>query len=161
MTEEIPPTGAVPAYRPDWVPVRGHHLWRCGVHFDVVRMPGPYGRAVAARLRELVAPGDAGAVVYEEKGGGWTYFLLPPNSADDYTWPADVERLSGPRTIAYVGVPALPGAGNTWPLSWCSPPTRVAPFVEPEVLLDVLLDGRLSPPAPPAGTGAGRRSRRP
>ncbi|MEV4432168.1 hypothetical protein [Streptomyces sp. NPDC049585] len=157
MTKENPPTGVAPAYRPDWVPLRGHHLWRCGVHFDVVRVPGAYGQAIAARLRELVGPGDAGAIVYEEKGGGWTYFLLPPGSAEDYSWPANVERLSGPRTIAYIGVPALPGTGNTWPLSWCSPPTRVAPFVEPEVLLDVLL----SPPEPRAATGAGRRSRRP
>ncbi|GGP72572.1 hypothetical protein [Streptomyces abikoensis] len=132
--ETHPPTSTI-AFRPEWVPLAGHHLWRCGVHFDAVRAQGVRGEEFALQLIERAAP-DPGPVVCEAKGFRWTYFLLPPGTAKNYPWPMGVQWFSGTRTIAYIGVPAL--TGNTWPLLWYSRPTRAAPFVDPKTLHNVM-----------------------
>ncbi len=158
VNEEIPPVGprgvrggpdaatkALP-YRPSWVPRWGHHLWRCGVHFDVLRMYGERGEATVRRL--VVNVGErAGPVVGEATGFRWTYFLLAPGTAREHVWPVDVQRYAGPRTVVYIGVPAL--QGNTWPLGWSSRPTRDAPFVDPGELLRALSECPVPPPPGP------------
>ncbi|MEV7194032.1 hypothetical protein AB0N81_19820 [Streptomyces sp. NPDC093510] len=125
---------------PEWVPVAGHQLRVSGVHFDTLRIQGVRGEQVAARL-VAEADGDAGPVICEATGFRWMYFLVAPGTAKDHTWPLGVQRFGTPRTVTYIGVPAL--NGNTWPLIWHSEPTPTAPYVEAGRLLAVL--GRVSP----------------
>ncbi|MCB5170255.1 hypothetical protein LG634_36335 [Streptomyces bambusae] len=123
--------------RPDWVPLLGHRLHPTGVHFDAVRIQGVRGEAVAAQLDEATG-GQAGPVICEATGFRWMYFLLAPGAAAGYAWPLGVQRFTArPRTVAYIGVPAL--EGNTWPLSWQSRPSHAARFVDAAALFDVLV----------------------
>ncbi|MGW6060628.1 hypothetical protein [Streptomyces sp. NPDC055189] len=120
---------------PEWVPMAGHHLRMSGVHFDALRIQGAPGGLVAARLVRETGD-DAGPVICEASGARWMYFLVAPGTAKDHSWPLGVQRFGTPRTVTYIGVPAL--AGNTWPLSWYSEPTPTAPYVEPARLLKAL-----------------------
>jgi len=120
-----------PVVRPDWAPVQGHVLRLSGVHFDAVRVHGVRGEHIAERYVTLTCDSDAdpGPVICEATGFRWLYFLLPPGTAGEWRWPPGLQLFgSSTRTVTYVGVPALDG--NTWPLRWCSPPTRDAPFVD-------------------------------
>ncbi|WP_202121256.1 hypothetical protein [Streptomyces sp. BA2] len=125
---------------PEWVPLAGHQLRVSGVHFDAIRIQGVRGEQVAAQLIARTE-GDAGPVICEASGGRWMYFLVAPGSAANHAWPLGVQRFGTPRTVTYIGIPAL--AGNTWPLGWYSEPTPTAPYVEPGQLLGALsgLDG--------------------
>lgn len=120
---------------PEWVPLAGHQLRVSGVHFDAIRIQGVRGEEVAAQLIAQTE-GDAGPVVCEASGGRWMYFLVAPGTAKDHRWPLGVQRFGTPRTMTYIGIPAL--AGNTWPLGWYSEPTPTAPYVEAGQLLGVL-----------------------
>ncbi|MGW2225598.1 hypothetical protein [Streptomyces formicae] len=120
---------------PEWVPVAGHQLRVSGVHFDAIRIQGVRGEQVAARL-VAEADGDAGPVICEAVGCRWTYFLVAPGTAKDHAWPLGVQRFGTPRTVTYIGIPAL--NGNTWPLQWYSEPTPTAPYVEGAQLLAAL-----------------------
>ncbi|MGW7103466.1 hypothetical protein [Streptomyces sp. NPDC054838] len=129
MNEETSPR----AWAPDWVPESGFRLRLAGVHFDAVRIQGQLGEEIAKRLSRLTGH-DPGPVVYELNGFRWMYFLLPPGTARERSWPSYAQRYTS-RTrsaAAYVGVPAL--YGTTWPLAWRSLPTPGAPHVDPEVL---------------------------
>ncbi|WP_241826855.1 hypothetical protein [Streptomyces graminilatus] len=130
-------TNAIPHYRPDWVPLAGHHLRLSGVHFDTLRVQGVRGEQAVAELVEA-ADGDAGPVVCEVTGFRWMYFLLAPGEVRKYNWPLGVQRFGekGSRSVTYIGIPALDG--NTWPLRWYSEPTATAPFVEAGRLRTVL-----------------------
>ncbi|MER5964954.1 hypothetical protein [Streptomyces sp. NPDC002057] len=117
---------------PSWVPATGHALRHAGVHFDAVRIGGFLGEDVAYRLMAFT-DFQAGPIVREATGERNLYFLLPPRTAGDHVWPAPSRALSGGgRSESYVGIPALTGA--TWPLDWRSRPTLEDPFVEPELL---------------------------
>ncbi|MFE9633799.1 hypothetical protein [Streptomyces sp. NPDC006463] len=118
---------------PDWVPDAGFQLRLAGVHFDALRIQGQLGEETAKELCRLTDH-DAGPIVYELNGYRWMYFLLPPGTAREHSWPSHTQRYTS-RTryaTAYVGVPAL--YGTTWPLAWRSVPTRTAPFVDPGIL---------------------------
>jgi hypothetical protein len=65
------------------------------------------------------------------------YFLLPPGSAAAYRWPGGAEALVR-EGAAFAGVPALHGL--TYPLDWRSLPTAQVPFVDAELLFEMLLD---------------------
>jgi hypothetical protein len=121
---------------PDWIPASGHQLHVTGVHFDAVRIEGVKGELVAARLVETT-DADAGPIVREASGSRWMYFLLAPGEVRKHSWPLGVQRFGGrdPRAVTYIGIPALDG--NTYPLRWFSEPTLTAPYVDPEVLLEV------------------------
>lgn len=125
---------------PDWVPDAGFQLRLAGVHFDAVRIQGQLGEEMAKRLCRLTDY-RPGPIVYELNGFRWMYFLLPPGSARECAWPSYVQRYTS-RTrpaLAFVGVPAL--SGTTWPLAWRSLPTRVTPYVCPDLLERVTGDG--------------------
>lgn len=123
-----------PLLRHDWMPVLGNRLRLAGVHFDAVRAHGVHGEDIAERYVTLTGPDeDPGPIIREGVGFCWTYFLLPPATAAERRWPLGVQLFGGgTRTVTYVGVPAL--EGNTWPLRWYAPPTRSAPFVDPDRL---------------------------
>ncbi|GGU93130.1 hypothetical protein GCM10010275_33000 [Streptomyces litmocidini] len=117
---------------PSWVPASGHALRHAGVHFDAVRIGGFLGEDVAYRLMEFT-DFQAGPIVREATGEKNHYFLLPPQTAAAHAWPAPARALSrNGRGQAFVGIPALHGV--TWPLDWRSRPTIEDPFVEPELL---------------------------
>ncbi|MCX5606139.1 hypothetical protein OHB39_00795 [Streptomyces sp. NBC_00047] len=123
MNEEIP----------DWVPASGFALRLAGVHFDAVSIQGQLGEEKAKGLSRLTDY-DPGPIVYELNGFRWMYFLLPPGTARERSWPSYAQRYTS-RTrpaLAFVGVPAL--YGTTWPLAWRSVPTPTAPFVDPGLL---------------------------
>ncbi len=62
---------------------------------------------------------------------------LPPQTAAGYVWPAGARALSRQAgALAFVGVPAV--AGETYPLGWRSLPTREVPFVEVELLQEMV-----------------------
>ncbi|MEV0119202.1 hypothetical protein AB0H77_39135 [Streptomyces sp. NPDC050844] len=123
---------------PEWVPLAGHQLRVSGVHS--LRIQGVRGEQVAARLI-AETEGDAGPVICEATGFRWMYFLVAPGTAKDHRWPLGVQRFGTPRTVTYIGIPAL--EGNTWPLCWYSEPTATAPYVEVTQLLVAL--GLVSP----------------
>ncbi|MFE4449939.1 hypothetical protein [Streptomyces sp. NPDC056796] len=120
---------------PCWVPAAGHALRHVGVHFDAVRVIGVAGEQVAYELMQFT-DFVAGPIVRSGVGDRSTYFLLPPQSAAAYRWPAGA-RLIGRdlRCDAFVGIPAL--EGRTWPLDWRSRPTGEAPFVDVKLLHEV------------------------
>ncbi|MFF1838339.1 hypothetical protein ACFVXE_29670 [Streptomyces sp. NPDC058231] len=117
---------------PSWVPASGHALRCAGIHFDAVRIGGASGDQVAHELMQFT-DFRAGPIVRSRIGTRSMYFLLPPQSASAYRWPADAEVMSRDgRAAAFVGVPALHGL--TWPLDWRSLPTAEAQFVDVELL---------------------------
>ncbi|MDN3295005.1 hypothetical protein QWM81_13275 [Streptomyces ficellus] len=122
---------------PPWVPASGHALRHAGVHFDAVRIGGLLGEEVAYRLMEFT-DFRAGPIVREATGERNLYFLLPPRTAAAYAWPAGARALSRDgRSSAFVGIPALDGL--TWPLDWRSRPTEEVPFVEPDLLHEMVV----------------------
>lgn len=65
------------------------------------------------------------------------YFLLPPQTVFEHTWPSGARALSrNSKGEAFVGVPAL--YGFTWPLNWRSRPSLEAQFVDARMLNDVV-----------------------
>lgn len=126
---------------PDWVPDGGFRLRLAGVHFDAVRIQGELGEEIAKQLCRLTEY-DPGPIVYELNGFRWMYYLLPPGTARERSWPSYAQRYTS-RTrpaVAFVGVPAL--HGTTWPLAWRSLPTRESPYVCPDLLERVTGGGR-------------------
>ncbi|MER7108391.1 hypothetical protein [Streptomyces sp. NPDC000229] len=121
---------------PSWIPASGHALRHAGIHFDAVRVRGLLGEEVAYRLMEFTGF-QAGPIVRELTGEQNMYFLLPPQTAAAYAWPVGARALSrGGRSMAFVGIPALDGL--TWPLDWRSRPTDEVPFVEPDLLHEMV-----------------------
>lgn len=121
---------------PPWVPASGHALRHAGIHFDAVRIEGFLGEQVAYEIMQFTDL-RAGPIVRGATGARSMYFLLPPQTAAAYRWPAGVRALSrNDGCAAYVGVPALDGA--TWPLTWQSPPTVEVPFVECDLLHEMV-----------------------
>lgn len=91
---------------------------------------------MAYRLMEFT-DFQAGPIVRELAGEQNLYFLLPPQTAAGFAWPAGVRALSrGARSAAFVGIPALDGL--TWPLDWRSLPTDEVPFVDPALLREMV-----------------------
>jgi hypothetical protein len=122
---------------PSWVPASGHALRHAGIHFDAVRIGGFFGEQVAYELMQFT-DFRAGPIVREAMGEQNMYFLLPPQTAGAYAWPAGARALSrNGRSAAFVGVPALEGL--TWPLDWRSRPSIEVPFVEPELLHEMVM----------------------
>jgi len=119
-----------------WIPATGHALRHAGIHFDAVRIGAPLAERVASEL-VLCTDFDAGPIVRELTGERNHYFLLPPQTVSAHAWPPGVRALTrGDRGLAYVGVPALTGV--TWPLDWRSVPTAEVPYVEPELMREVV-----------------------
>ncbi|MGX1909564.1 hypothetical protein ACWIID_11945 [Streptomyces phaeochromogenes] len=128
-----------PATVHTWIPASGHGLRHAGIHFDAVRIAGVLAEQVAYELMQFT-DFQAGPIVREATGHRYMYFLLPPQSATGYRWPAGARALGrDAQGWAYVGVPAL--GGLTWPLEWRSEPTSEVPFVEAGLLREVV--GRL------------------
>ncbi|GAA0489338.1 MULTISPECIES: hypothetical protein [Streptomyces] len=126
-----------PDFVPSWLPASGHALRLVGVHFDAIRIGDLLGEQVAY---ELMAFTDfrAGPIVRASTRGRNSYFLLPPRTAAAYAWPVGAEVMGrDARHTAFVGVPAL--YGDTWPLDWRSLPCAEAPFVEPELLQEMVV----------------------
>ncbi|WTW92623.1 hypothetical protein OG216_04190 [Streptomycetaceae bacterium NBC_01309] len=114
----------------DWVPTYGHALRKVGIAFEVVRIDGDYGDAVADRL--FIAGGVPGPVVENRSRRQALYFFLAPGAGAPYRWPPGTTYLGRRTGEAYVGVPALDG--ETWPLSWRWQPTPEHPFVDAALL---------------------------
>ncbi|MFI5617510.1 hypothetical protein [Streptomyces sp. NPDC051567] len=111
---------------PAWVPKTGIELREAGMDFDAVRMPDRAGEDAMNILRRLTAyvPGP----VLSEYGGRWFYFLVPPRTARNLTWPKWVTLCApGEGETTYVGVPGLSGA--TGSLQWLTLPTAERPYV--------------------------------
>lgn len=122
---------------PDWVPATGHALRHVGVHFDAVRIGDLFGEQVAYELMQFT-DFRAGPIVRAWTRGRNSYFLLPPRTTAAYAWPVGTEVMGRDgRHTAFVGVPAL--YGDTWPLDWRSLPCAEAPFVEPELLHEMVV----------------------
>ncbi|MEV6398042.1 hypothetical protein AB0M39_25265 [Streptomyces sp. NPDC051907] len=122
---------------PSWIPASGHALRHAGVHFDAVRIGGFLGEQVAYEIMQFT-DFQAGPIVREAIGEQNMYFLLPPQTAAAHAWPAGARALSRDgRSSAFVGVPALDGW--TWPLDWRSRPTEEVPFVETDLLYDMVV----------------------
>jgi hypothetical protein len=120
-----------------WIPASGHALRHAGIHFDAVRVRGMLGEEVAYELMEFT-DFRAGPIVRELTGEQNLYFLLPPRTAAAYAWPAGARALSrSGRSAAFVGIPALDGL--TWPLDWRSRPSEEVPFVEPDLLHEMVV----------------------
>ncbi|MVO86138.1 hypothetical protein GPA10_15585 [Streptomyces sp. p1417] len=131
MNLETPPTLVHP-----WIPTYGHALRHTGVHFDAIRVPGTLGDQVAYEILQFT-DFRAGPIVREAVGGRNMYFLLRAGTAALHVWRGGARALGRDgRGVAFVGVPALDG--NTWPLSWQSRPTGEVPFVEGELLRQVV-----------------------
>ncbi|MFE9248644.1 hypothetical protein [Streptomyces sp. NPDC007088] len=135
-------TSPTPRHRPalfpvhDWIPAHGHALRHVGVHFDAVRIGGFLGEQVAYEIMQFTNF-EAGPIVRELSGERAMYFLLAPGSLGDRRWPPGTRVLhKGDGRLAYVGVPALEGL--TWPLDWRSRPTREYPFVEADLLHEMV-----------------------
>ncbi|MEV8306847.1 hypothetical protein AB0P36_05655 [Streptomyces flavidovirens] len=121
---------------PSWVPTSGHALRHAGIHFGAVRIEGILGEQAAYELLQFT-DFRAGPIVREDTGARNMYFLLPPQTAAAHRWPAGVRALSrNAGCAAFVGVPALSGA--TWPLRWQSRPTVEVPFVDGELLREMV-----------------------
>ncbi|MBZ9638757.1 hypothetical protein [Streptomyces sp. PSKA30] len=123
-----------------WIPARGHALCHAGIHFDAVRIRGKLAERIASEMM-CCTDFNAGPIVMEAAGERSVYFLLPPQTASSFKWPPAIRTLTrGDQSLAYVGVPALTGV--TWPLGWRSVPTADVPFVDGELLREVV--GRVS-----------------
>lgn len=121
---------------PSWIPATGHALRHAGIHFDAVRIIGILGEQVAYEIMQFT-DFQAGPVIRSRIGERSMYFLLPPGGASGHRWPAGAEALTRERA-AFVGVPALHGL--TYPLDWRSLPTAQVPFVDAELLFELLLE---------------------
>ncbi|WLQ45336.1 hypothetical protein P8A22_16925 [Streptomyces laculatispora] len=119
---------------PVWIPASGHALRHAGIHFDAVRIVGYLGEQVAYEIMQFT-DFEAGPIVRSRIGERSMFFLLPPGSAGAFRWPAGAEALVRARA-AFVGVPALNGL--TYPLDWRSLPTAQVPFVDAELLFELL-----------------------
>lgn len=81
----------------------------------------------------------AGPIVRSGIGERSMYFLLPPRSARAHQWPPGAQMMGCyGQNAAFVGVPALNGL--TWPLDWRSLPTAETPFVDADVLHELVLE---------------------
>ncbi|MEU9982313.1 hypothetical protein [Streptomyces sp. NPDC050856] len=128
---------------PDWVPANGLQLRLAGIHFDAIRVRGVRGEAVLHHLADAT-DGRPGPVVREVAGGRWTYFLIPPGSSKEHTWPPGARCFGPCARDQYVGIPAA--HGNTYPLSWrCGPPVE-GEFVDPGLLHAVVTAQLCRPP---------------
>lgn len=119
---------------PSWIPASGHALRHAGIHFDAVRIIGLLGEQVAYEIMQFT-DFQAGPIVRSRIGERSMYFLLPPGSARTYRWRVGAEALVR-EGAAFVGVPAL--YGLTYPLDWRSLPTAQVPFVDTELLFELL-----------------------
>lgn len=120
----------------DWIPAHGHALRHVGVHFDALRIPGLLGEQVAFEIMQFT-DFEAGPIVRELSGERCVYFLLAPGTVAAHRWPSGTRVLhKSDGRLAYVGVPALDGA--TWPLDWRSRPTPEHPFVEADLLREMV-----------------------
>ncbi|MEU1433081.1 hypothetical protein ABZ438_03220 [Streptomyces sp. NPDC005786] len=125
-----------PDLMPSWIPATGHALRLAGIHFDAVRIIGILGEQVAYEVMQFT-DFCAGPIVRSRIGERSMYFLLPPGSARVYRWPVGAEALVR-EGAAFVGVPAV--GGLTYPLDWRSLPTAQVPFVDAELLFELLLE---------------------
>lgn len=135
MSSHHPPVPGRFAGVLDWVPTYGLALRKVGLAFEVVRIDGEYGDAVAERLFAAgpgAEAGGPGPVVEDRSRRHAVYFFLAPEAGLPYRWPPGTTYLGRRSGEAYVGVPALDG--ETWPLSWLCPPSPEQPFVDPELL---------------------------
>ncbi|MEU9090313.1 hypothetical protein [Streptomyces sp. NPDC048428] len=123
-----------PDLMPSWIPATGHALRHAGIHFDAVRIIGILGEQVAYEVMQFT-DFQAGPIVRSRIGERSMYFLLPPGSARAYRWPVGAEALVR-EGAAFVGVPAVHGL--TYPLDWRSLPTAQVPFVDAELLFELL-----------------------
>ncbi|WP_327709583.1 hypothetical protein OG912_13805 [Streptomyces sp. NBC_00464] len=131
-----------PDLMPSWIPATGHALRHAGIHFDAVRIIGILGEQVAYEVMQFT-DFQAGPIVRSRIGERSMYFLLPPGSARAYRWPVGAEALVR-EGAAFVGVPAVHGL--TYPLDWRSLPTPQVPFVDAELLFELLrevVDGEI------------------
>lgn len=119
---------------PSWIPATGHALRHAGIHFDAVRIIGILGEQVAYEVMQFT-DFRAGPIIRSRIGDRSMYFLLPPGSARAYRWPVGVEALVR-EGAAFVGVPAVHGL--TYPLDWRSLPSAQVPFVDAELLFELL-----------------------
>lgn len=119
---------------PSWIPATGHALRLAGIHFDAVRIIGILGEQVAYEVLQFT-DFQAGPIVRSRIGDRSMYFLLPPGSARAYRWPVGAEALVR-EGAAFVGVPAV--RGLTYPLDWRSLPTDQVPFMDAELLFELL-----------------------
>ncbi len=119
---------------PAWIPATGHALRHAGIHFDAVRIIGILGEQVAYEVMQFT-DFQAGPIVRSRIGERSMYFLLPPGSARAYRWPVGAEALVR-EGAAFVGVPAV--RGLTYPLDWRSLPSPQVPFVDAELLFELL-----------------------
>ncbi|MDP5313794.1 hypothetical protein P8A21_22540 [Streptomyces poriferorum] len=123
-----------PDLMPSWIPATGHALRHAGIHFDAVRIIGVLGEQVAYEVMQFT-DFRAGPIVRSSIGERSMYFLLPPGSARAYRWPVGAEALVR-EGAAFVGVPAVHGL--TYPLDWRSLPSAQVPFVDAELLFELL-----------------------
>ncbi|WP_326737884.1 hypothetical protein [Streptomyces sp. NBC_01022] len=123
-----------PDLMPSWIPATGHALRHAGIHFDAVRIIGILGEQVAYEVMQFT-DFQAGPIVRSRIGERSMYFLLPPGSARAYRWPVGAEALVR-EGANFVGVPAVHGL--TYPLDWRSLPTPQVPFVDAELLFELL-----------------------
>lgn len=119
---------------PSWIPATGHALRHAGIHFDAVRIIGILGEQVAYEVMQFT-DFRAGPIIRSRIGDRSMYFLLPPGSARAYRWPVGAEALVR-EGAAFVGVPAVHGL--TYPLDWRSLPSAQVPFVDAELLFELL-----------------------
>lgn len=124
-----------PDLMPSWIPATGHALRHAGIHFDAVRIIGMLGEQVAYELMQFT-DFRAGPIVRSRIGDRSMYFLLPPGSARACRWPVGAEALVR-EGAAFVGVPAVHGL--TYPLDWRSLPSAQVPFVDAELLFELLV----------------------
>ncbi|MFE9818853.1 hypothetical protein [Streptomyces sp. NBC_00236] len=123
-----------PDLMPSWIPATGHALRHAGIHFDAVRIIGILGEQVAYEVMQFT-DFRAGPIIRSRIGDRSMYFLLPPGSARAYRWPVGAEALVR-EGAAFVGVPAVHGL--TYPLDWRSLPSAQVPFVDAELLFELL-----------------------
>lgn len=119
---------------PSWIPATGHALRHAGIHFDAVRIIGILGEQVAYEVMQFT-DFRAGPIIRSRIGDRSMYFLLAPGSARAYRWPVGAEALVR-EGAAFVGVPAVHGL--TYPLDWRSLPSAQVPFVDAELLFELL-----------------------
>ncbi|THA73262.1 hypothetical protein E6R60_25275 [Streptomyces sp. A0642] len=116
-----------------WISAPGHALRLAGIHFDAVRMIGIPGEQVAYEVMQF-ADFCAGPVIRSCVGVRSMYVLLPPGSAR-----APVARRGrgvGAGGGGVRGVAAM--RGLTYPLDWRSLRTAQSPFVDAELLFELL-----------------------
>lgn len=122
---------------PSWAPLdsaTGHALRLAGVQFDAVRIIGIRGEQVAYEGVQFT-DFQAGPIVRSRIGERSRYFLLPPGSARAYRRPVGAGALLREGAV-FGGVPAV--RGLTCPLDWRSLSTAQVPFVDAELLFELL-----------------------